>query len=421
MSKKQSPSAKPTSRRYSAEQKAGAVRMVRALRAELGSDHGVVARVADQLGYGVESVRTWVRQADIDDGYQAGVSTTEARRMKELEQENRELKRANEILKRAAKFLRGGARPPTQEIVDFIDANREEFGVEPICTVLRSAGVSVAPSTYYAAKKHEPSARARRDAVMAPALVKLWEDNYRVYGARKLWKAARRAGHDIGRDQVARLMRAEGIHGVRRGKKVRTTRPEEGAERHPDLVKRNFTAEAPNQLWVTDLTFVATWAGVAYVCFIIDAFSRMIVGWRVASHMRTTMVIDAIEMARWSRGTTLAGLRCHSDAGSQFTSIRYTERLAEIGAVPSIGSVGDSYDNALAETVNGYYKAELIYGPARPGPWKTVEDVELATLGWVHWHNTTRLHSYLADRPPTEFEDAIYADTRTDQALVGIQ
>ncbi len=279
----------------------------------------------------------------------------------------------------------------------------------------------MAPSTYYAAKKHEPSARARRDAVMAPALVKLWEDNYRVYGARKLWKAARRAGHDIGRDQVARLMRAEGIHGVRRGKKVRTTRPEEGAERHPDLVKRNFTAEAPNQLWVTDLTFVATWAGVAYVCFIIDAFSRMIVGWRVASHMRTTMVIDAIEMARWSRGTTLAGLRCHSDAGSQFTSIRYTERLAEIGAVPSIGSVGDSYDNALAETVNGYYKAELIYGPARPGPWKTVEDVELATLGWVHWHNTTRLHSYLADRPPTEFEDAIYADTRTDQALVGIQ
>lgn len=279
----------------------------------------------------------------------------------------------------------------------------------------------MAPSTYYAAKSRAVSARARRDAVMQPILVKLWKDNYSVYGARKLWKAARRAGHDIGRDQVARLMRSEDIHGVRRGKKVRTTRPEEGAERHPDLVKRNFTAEAPNQLWVTDLTFVATWAGVAYVCFIIDAFSRMIVGWRVASNMRTTMVLDAIEMARWSRGNVLDGLRCHSDAGSQFTSIRYTERLAEIGAVPSIGTVGDSYDNALAETVNGYYKAELIYGPARPGPWKTVEDVELATLSWVHWHNTTRLHGYLGDLPPAEFEDAFYAGTRTGQTLAAIQ
>ena len=161
-----------------------------------------------------------------------------------------------------------------------------------------------------------------------------------------------------------------------------------------------------------------TWVGTAYVCFIIDAYSRMIVGWRVASHMRTTMVLDAIEMARWSRGTRLEGLRCHSDAGSQFTSIRYSERLAEIGAAPSIGTVGDSYDNALAETVNGYYKAELIRGPARPGPWKTVEDVELATLGWVHWHNHSRLHGYLADIPPAEFENTFYATKRTDQTLV---
>ncbi|EUA17430.1 integrase core domain protein [Mycobacterium xenopi 3993] len=184
---------------------------------------------------------------------------------------------------------------------------------------------------------------------------------------------------------------------------------------------RNFAAAAPNQLWVTDLTFVPTWAGVAYVCFIIDAHSRMIVGWRVASHMRTSMVLDALEMARWSRGTTLQDLICHSDAGSQFTSIRYGERLAEIGAVPSIGTVGDSFDNALAETVNGYYKAELIYGPARSRPWKTVEDVELATLSWVHWHNTSRLHSYLGDIPPTEFEAAFYDAYRTDQPLIGIQ
>jgi putative transposase len=172
----------------------------------------------------------------------------------------------------------------------------------------------------------------------------LWEDNYQVYGARKIWKAAQRAGHDLDRDQVARLMRDAGIEGVRRTRRVRTTRPVPGMPRHPDLVRRGFTADAPNQLWVTDLTFVPTWAGVAYVCFIIDACSRTIVGWRVASHMRTTMVLDALEMARWSRGTRLDGLRCHSDAGSQFTSVRYGERLAEIGATPSIGTVGDSYD-----------------------------------------------------------------------------
>jgi putative transposase len=199
-------------------------------------------------------------------------------------------------------------------------------------------------------------------------------------------------------------MRRAGIQGVLRSKRVRTTRRDQSAGRHPDLVARQFTASAPNQLWVTDLTFVPTWAGVAYVCFIVDAFCRMIVGWRVAAHMRTPMVLDAIEMARWNRGLHHPGLRCHSDAGSQFTSIRYGERLAEIGATPSIGTVGDSYDNALAETVNGYYKAELIRGPARQGPWKTVEEVELATLGWVHWHNTQRLHGYLGDLPPAEYE-----------------
>ena len=174
-------------------------------------------------------------------------------------------------------------------------------------------------------------------------------------------------------------MRRAGIRGVLRSKRVRTTHRDQSAGRHPDLVERRFTASAPNELWVTDLTFVPTWAGVAYICFIVDAFSRMIVGWRVAAHRRTPMVLDAIEMARWNRGLHHPGLRCHSDAGSQFTSIRYGERLAEIGAVPSIGTVGDSFDNALAETVNGYYKAELIRGPARTGPWKTVEEVELGT------------------------------------------
>ena len=225
-------------------------------------------------------------------------------------------------------------------MVDYIDAHRVEFGVEPICNALQ-----VAPSTYYAAKSRPVSARSLRDAVLIPMLVAIWMTNYRVYGAHKLWKAARRAGHDIGRDQVARLMKVAGIEGVsRRRRKVRTTKSDPSAPRPADLVQRVFTATRPNDLWVTDLTYVPTWSGFAYVCFIVDAYSRMIVGWRVAGHMRTDMVLDALEMARWSRGTLLEGLRCHSDAGSQFTSVRYGERLADLGAVPSIGTVGDSYD-----------------------------------------------------------------------------
>jgi putative transposase len=305
-------------------------------------------------------------------------------------------------------------------MVDYIDAHRDVFGVEPICRVLSAAGCQVAPSTYYAAKVRPLSTRRLRHEALMPILLALWTANYSVYGARKLWKAARRAGHDIGRDQVARLMGELDIHGARRGRRVRTTRTDSSAVRHPDLVDRDFTASEPNQLWVTDLTYVPTWSGVAYVCVIVDAFSRMIVGWRVATHMRTDMVLDALDMACWQRGTCLEGLVAHSDAGSQFTSIRYGERLAELGAVPSIGSVGDSFDNALAETVVGLYKTELIRGPTH-GPWRTVDDVELATLGWVHWHNTTRLHSYLADVPPAEFEGAFYAAQHTDHETVGTQ
>jgi len=315
-------------------------------------------------------------------------------------------------------------------VTRFIDGHKENrsgglrWGVEPICDTLQ-----VAPQTYYTARKRPLSPRAIRDAVMIPILVALWTTNRKVYGARKLWKAALRAGHDIGRDQVARLMAQAGIRGVTRRRAVRTTRPDPAAQRPPDLVGRHFEAEAPNRLWVVDLTYVATWAGTAYVCFLTDAFSRRIVGWRVASHMRATMVLDALEMARWTRNTRLeehgvsqraaaalldpgkgenTGLVCHSDAGSQFTSIRWSERLAEAGATPSIGSVGDSYDNALAETVNGLYKAELIYGPDQ-GPWRSIEAVELATLSWVHWYNHQRLHGYCGDIPPAEYEEAYYA------------
>ena len=305
-------------------------------------------------------------------------------------------------------------------MVAYIDGHRCRFGVEPICNVLSAAECKIAPSTYYAAKTRAPSCRRLRHEALMPVLLALWVANYRVYGARKLWLAARRAGHDVGRDQVARVIAELGIRGVRRARRVFTTRRDDTAGRAPDLVRRRFVAERPNLLWVTDLTYVATWSGIAYVCFIVDAFSRMIVSWRVAAHMRTDMVLDALEMARWSRGARLAGLVAHSDAGSQFTSIRYGERLADLGAVPSIGSVGDSYDNALAETVNGLYKTELIRGP-RQGPWRTVEDVELATLGWVHWYNHERLHSYLGDVPPNEFEAAFYAAQQTAPIGVGNQ
>jgi putative transposase len=304
-------------------------------------------------------------------------------------------------------------------IVDYIDGHRDEFGVEPICRVLQ-----MAPSTYYAAKARQlaPSARALRDAVLMQALMVLWVANRKVYGAHKLWKAARRAGHDIGRDQVARLMRELGIEGIsRRRKKVFTTVADPDALRAPDLVNRNFTADRPDALWVTDLTYVPTRSGMAYVCFIVDAFSRRIVGWRVASNMRTDMVLDALEMARRSRGSRrLIGLVTHSDAGSQFTSVRFTERLDEIGARPSIGTVADSYDNALAETTNGLYKTECVYGPDASG-WDGVDELELATLSWVHWFNEQRLHSHCDDVPPAEFEAAFYAAQQADQPLVGNQ
>jgi putative transposase len=305
-------------------------------------------------------------------------------------------------------------------IVDYIDGHRDRFGVEPICEVMQ-----MAPSTYYAAKKREaaPSTRAVRDAAMMQVLMVLWVANRKVYGAHKLWKAARRAGHEVGRDQVARLMREMGIEGVsRRRKKVFTTLADPDATRAPDLVDRNFTADRPDALWVTDLTYVPTRSGMAYVCFIVDAFSRRIVGWRCASNMKTDTVLDALEMARRSRGNRrLAGLVAHSDAGSQFTSVRFTERLDEIGARPSIGTVADSYDNALAETTNGLYKTECVYGPAAPRPWDDVDELELATLSWVHWFNEQRLHGHCGDTPPAEFEAAFYAAEQPTPAQLNTQ
>lgn len=289
----------------------------------------------------------------------------------------------------------------------FIDQHKHRrtdglvWGVEPICKVLQFA-----PSSYYAAKGRPPSARALSDAVLKVEVLRVFEENFFCYGMEKLWRQLNREGVTVGRDRVARLMRELGIAGVVRGKKnKRTTIPAIGVDRPADLVKRRFRAPEPNRLWVADLTYVATRAGFVYVAFITDAFSRYIVGWAVSASMRAELALDALDLAIWERCRTaggLAGLVHHSDRGSQYLAVRYSERLAQSGAVNSVGAKGDSYDNALAEAVNGLYKAELI----GPRPWGSTAEVELATGAWVHWWNHRRLHSACGDIPPAEYEAA---------------
>jgi putative transposase len=281
-------------------------------------------------------------------------------------------------------------------MITFIDEHKDACGVEPIC-----AELPIAPSTYYAARSRPPSARAIADEELKAQILAVYKENYEVYGVEKIWIALRRQGVDVGRDHVARLMKQLGIEGAVRGRKPRTTTPAPPAERPADLVQRNFSAPGPNQLWVADLTYVTTWAGFAYTAFIIDVYSRAIVGWRVSSSLRTDLALDALEMAICARSDDLEHLVHHSDRGSQYLAIRYTERLEAEGAVTSVGSKGDSYDNALAEAVNSLYKSELIY---RRGPWRRVADVELATLAWVDWWNNRRIHSATGGLPPAEFE-----------------
>jgi len=292
----------------------------------------------------------------------------------------------------------------------YIDTHRDEYGVEPICQVL-----TLAPSSYYARRIRPPSARSRRDAQLIPEITRVYAANYSVYGADKVWAALNREGIRVARCTVERLMREIGIAGVVRGTPKRTTISDPRAARAPDLVDRNFTAPGPNRLWITDFTYAATWAHTAYVAFVIDVFSRYIVGWRAATSMRAELVLDALEMAIWRRQSLEAGLVCHSDAGAQYTSIRYTERLAEIGAAPSIGSVGDSYDNAMAESAIGLYKTELV---RRHGPWRNLDQLELATLEWVSWFNHRRLHGEIGMIPPAEAEVAY--GLAGERALVGV-
>ena len=282
-----------------------------------------------------------------------------------------------------------------------MDAYRDRFGVEPICRVLQ-----VAPSSYYAAKHRRRCQRDVRDEALKVEIGRVHAANYGVYGARKVWRQLHRDGVVVARCTVERLMRELGLAGRTRGARRRTTISADTTAAHPDRVERRFVADAPNQLWIADITYVTTWSGFAYTAFVTDVFSRRIVGWRVANTLRTDLALDALEMAIWSRTETLESLVHHSDRGVQYLSIRYTERLAAEGAVTSVGSHGDSYDNAMAESIIGLYKSELI---TIRGPWHTVDDVELATLNWVHWWNTTRLHTAIGHIPPDEFEAAHYA------------
>lgn len=303
-------------------------------------------------------------------------------------------------------------------MIAFIDDHRDRFGVEPICSVLTEHGVKIAPSTYYAARTRAPSQRSARDAQLIGVLREVHADRAKgrgVAGYRKMWRLLRRDGHQVPRCTVERLMRRAGLRGVVRGRAWKTTVADPAAARPADLVNREFTAAAPNRLWVVDFTYVTTWAGVCFTAFVTDVFSRRIVGWRTANRMPTELPLDALEMALWVRanaGQDVTGVIHHSDAGSQYTAIRYADRLADAGALASIGTVGDSYDNAMAESIIGLYKAECV---RLDGPFRTVDDLELATLSWVHWFNEHRLHSALDYVPPIEHEQTYYRQNQSQQ------
>ncbi|ELK0716519.1 IS3 family transposase, partial [Escherichia coli] len=371
--------------RFSPEVRQRAVRMVLESQGEYDSQWAAICSIAPKIGCTPETLRVWVRQHERDTGSgDGGLTTAERQRLKELERENRELRRSNDILRQAsAYFGEGGVRPPLEKIMPLLDKLREQYGVGPVCSELH-----IAPSTYYHCQqqRHHPdkrSARAQRDDWLKKEIQRVYDENHQVYGVRKVWRQLLREGIRVARCTVARLMAVMGLAGVLRGKKVRTTVSRKTVATG-DRVNRQFVAERPDQLWVADFTYVSTWQGFVYVAFIIDVFAGYIVGWRVSSSMETTFVLDALEQALWARRPS--GTIHHSDKGSQYVSLAYTERLKEAKLLASTGSTGDSYDNAMAESINGLYKAEVIHRKS----WKNRAEVELATLTWVDWYNNRR-------------------------------
>ncbi|EQA4538189.1 IS3 family transposase [Escherichia coli] len=389
---------------FSPEVRQRAVRMVLESQGEYDSQWAAICSIAPKTGCTPETLRVWVRQYERDTGGgDGGLTTAERQRLKELERENRELHRSNNILRQAsAYFCEGGVRPPLEKIMPLLDKLREQYGVGPVCSELH-----IAPSTYYHCQqqRHHPDkrcTRAQRDDWLKREIQRVYDENHQVYGVRKVWRQLLREGIRVVRCTVARLMAVMGLAGVLRGKKVRTTVSRKTVATG-DRVNRQFVAERPDQLWVADFTYVSTWQGFVYVAFIIDVFAGYIVGWRVSSSMETTFVLDALEQALWARRPS--GTIHHSDKGSQYVSLAYTERLKEAGLLASTGSTGDSYDNAMAESINGLYKAEVIHRKS----WKNRAEVELATLTWVDWYNNRRLLGRLGHTPPAEAEKAYYA------------
>ncbi|WP_425307073.1 IS3 family transposase [Escherichia coli] len=390
--------------RFSPEVRQRAVRMVLESQGEYDSQWAAICSIAPKTGCTPETLRVWVRRYERDTGGgDGGLTTAERQRLKELERENRELRRSNNILRQAsAYFCEGGVRPPLEKVMALLDKLREQYGVRPVCSELH-----IAPSTYYHCQqqRHHPdkrSAHAQRDDWLKREIQRVYDENHQVYGVRKVWRQLLREGIRVARCTVARLMAVMGLAGVLRGKKVRTTVSRKTVAAG-DRVNRQCVAERPDQLWVADFTYVSTWQGFVYVAFIIDVFAGYIVGWRVSSSMETTFVLDALEQALWARRPS--GTIHHSDKGSQYVSLAYTERLKEAGSLASTGSTGDSYDNAMAESINGLYKAEVIHRKS----WKNRAEVELATLTWVDWYNNRRLLGRLGHTPPAEAEKAYYA------------
>ncbi|EQB6733327.1 IS3-like element IS629 family transposase, partial [Shigella sonnei] len=377
--------------------------MVLESQGEYDSQWATICSIAPKIGCTPETLRVRVRQHERDTGGgDGGLTTAERQRLKELERENRELRRSNDILRQAsAYFAKAEFGPPLEKMMPLLDKLREQYGVGPLCSELH-----IAPSTYYHCQqqRHHPdkrSARAQRDDWLKKEIQRVYDENHKVYGVRKVWRQLLREGIRVARCTVARLMAVMGLAGVLRGKKVRTTISRK-AVAAGDRVNRQFVAERPDQLWVADFTYVSTWQGFVYVAFIIDVFAGYIVGWRVSSSMETTFVLDALEQALWARRPS--GTVHHSDKGSQYVSLAYTQRLKEAGLLASTGSTGDSYDNAMAESINGLYKAEVIHRKS----WKNRAEVELATLTWVDWYNNRRLLERLGHTPPAEAEKAYY-------------